>query len=107
MGILKGWSGWRSYRKLTADWRNIVIYSESGQDWHYFESLVQTLNADLGKKVTYISSDNADPGLQREHNLFKAICIPEGFFLTLYFNMQKADVVVLTMIDLDNKQQKK
>ena len=107
MGVFQAWSGWRSYRKLPADWRNIVIYSESGQDWHYFEPLVRVLNADLTKKVTYVTSDNTDPGLRREHELFKAICIPEGFFLTLHFSMQKADVVVLTMMDLDNLQLKK
>ncbi len=105
--MLKGWSGWRSYRKLSADWRNIVIYSESGQDWHYFEPLIAVLNDDLQHKVTYVTSDQGDPGLSRQHQLFKAIYIPEGFFLTLHFNMQKADVVVLTMMDLDNLQLKK
>jgi len=107
MGIFRAWSGWCEYRKLPADWQNIVIYSESGQDWHYFEALINSLNLDLQKKVTYVTSDSTDPGLDREHPLFKAICIPEGFFLTLYFNMQKADVVVLTMMDLDNLQLKK
>jgi len=106
MGMFQAWSGWRRYRKLSPDWRNIVIYSESGQDWHYFKPLVEVLNADLQKKVTYITSDDADPGLSRQHDLFKPICIPEGFFLTLYFNMQKADVVVLTMMDLGNLQLK-
>jgi len=105
--MFKGWSGWRSYRKLSADWRNIVIYSESGQDWHYFEPLITVLNDDLQHKVTYVTSDESDPGLSRQHQLFKAICIPEGFFLTLHFNMQKADVVVLTMMDLGNLQLKK
>ena len=105
--MLKAWSGWRSYRKLSADWRNIVIYSESGQDWHYFEALIKVLNADLHRQVTYITSDQHDPGLNRQHDLFRAICIPEGFFLTLHFNMQKADVVVLTMMDLNNLQLKK
>jgi YidC/Oxa1 family membrane protein insertase len=107
MGMLKGWSGWRSYRKLSADWRNIVIYSESGQDWHYFEPLIAVLNDELQHKVTYVTSDQGDPGLSRQHQLFKAIYIPEGFFLTLHFNMQKADVVVLTMMDLGNLQLKK
>jgi len=107
MGILQAWSGWRKYRKLPAHWRNIVVYSESGQDWHYFEPLVEELNVGLQKEVTYITSDAADPGLSRQHGLFKAICIPAGFFLTLYFNMQRADVVVLTMMDLDNLQLKK
>lgn len=107
MGTLQAWSGWRRYRKLPADWRNIVMYSESGQDWHYFEPLIEVLNTDLQKKVTYITSDDTDPGLNRKHEFFNAICIPAGFFLTLHFNMQKADVVVLTMMDLDELQLKK
>lgn len=107
MKVLQAWSGWRQYRKLPADWRNIVFYSESGQDWHYFEPLIEMLNNDLQRKVAYITSDNTDPGLQRDHASYKSICLPEGFFLTLHFNMQKADVVVLTMMDLDNLQLKK
>lgn len=107
MGMLQAWSGWRAYRKLPADWRNIVIYSESGQDWHYFAGLIEVLNGELQRKVTYITSDDTDPGLERKHGLYKAICLPEGFFLTLHFNMQQADVVVLTMMDLGNLQLKK
>lgn len=107
MAILQAWSGWRNYRKLPADWRNIVIYSESGQDWHYFEPLIEVLNTNLQRRLTYITSDRNDPGLNRQHELFRAICIPVGFFLTLHFNMQKADVVVLTMMDLGNLQLKK
>ena len=107
MGLFKGWSEWRQYRKLPADWRNIVIYSESGQDWHYFEPLVSALNDELNHKVTYVSSDPNDMGLERQHELFKAIHIPEGLVLTLHFNFQKADVVVMTMMDLNNLQLKK
>lgn len=107
MGIFKAWSGWHNYRRLSADWRNIVMYSESGQDWHYFEPLVEALNVDLHRKVTYVASDASDPGLSRQHDLLQTICIPAGFFLTLHFNMQKADVVILTMMDLDNLQLKK
>lgn len=107
MGILQAWSGWRNYRKLSADWRNIVIYSESGQDWHYFEPLIEVLNNDLQHKVSYVTSDQNDPGLSRQHDSFAAICIPEGVFLTMFFNMQKADVMVMTMMDLGNLQLKK
>jgi len=107
MGLLSGWSAWREYRKLPAEWRNIVFYSESGQDWHYFEPLIDVLNGDMLRKVTYVTSDPNDPGLLRQHNLFKSLCIPEGFVLTLHFNFQKADVLVLTMMDLGNLQLKK
>jgi len=107
MGLFKGWSAWREYRKLPADWRNIVIYSESGQDWHYFEPLVSVLNNEMQRKITYVSSDPDDEGLKRQHELFKGIYIPEGLVLTLYFNFQKADVVLMTMMDLNNLQLKK
>lgn len=107
MELLKGWSAWREYRKLPADWRNIVIYSESGQDWHYFEPLISVLNDELSHKVTYVTSDPNDTGLTHRHELFKAIHIPEGIVLTLHFNFQKADVVVMTMMDLNNFQLKK
>jgi len=107
MELRKAWSGWRKYRKLPADWRSIVIYSESGQDWHYFEPLITALNDELKRKVTYVTSDPSDSGLSRKHKSFKSIYIPEGFFLTLHFNFQKADVVVMTMMDLDNLQLKK
>lgn len=105
--MLQAFSGWRGYRKLPEDWRNIVIYSESGQDWHYFEPLIDVLNDELHRQVTYVTSDPNDPGMTRQNILFQAICIPAGFFLTLHFNMQKADVVVMTMMDLDNLQLKK
>ena len=107
MGLLKGWSAWRQYRKLSADWRSIVIYSESGQDWHYFEPLITVMNDELAHKVTYVTSDPNDEGLNRQHELFQAIFIPEGLVLTLHFNFQKADVVVMTMMDLNNLQLKK
>ena len=107
MGLFSGWSAWRQYRKLPADWRNIVIYSESGQDWHYFEPLVSVLNNEMQRKITYVSSDPGDEGLKRQHDLFKGIHIPEGLVLTLHFNFQKADVVVMTMMDLNNLQLKK
>lgn len=105
--MLQAFSGWRRYRNLSADWRNLVMYAESGQDWHYFEPLIAVLNDDLAQKITYLTSDVADPGLRHEHELFKAICIPAGFFLTLHFNFQQADVLVLTMMDLGNLQLKK
>ncbi len=107
MGIFEAWSGWRRYRKLSPEWHNIVMYSESGQDWHYFEPLIEVLTNDLKKKTTYVTSDHTDPGLCREHPFFNSICIPKGLFLTQHFNMQKADVVVLTMMDLGNLQLKK
>ncbi|MEJ2533888.1 MAG: CDP-glycerol glycerophosphotransferase family protein [Gammaproteobacteria bacterium] len=100
-------SAWRSYRKLPPEWRRIVFYSESGQDWHHFEPLIDELNGPLERRVTYVTSDPGDPGLLRRHERFRALCIPEGWFLTIHFQFQKAGVVVLTMMDLGTLQLKR
>ncbi len=100
-------SAWRAYAKLPEEWRRIVFYSESGQDWHHFEPLVHELTGTLERRVTYVTSDPGDAGLAHEHPAYRALCIPEGWFLTLHFQFQKAGVVVLTMMDLDNLQLKR
>jgi len=107
MSFFSGWKGWRQYRKLPWAWRNIVIYSESGQDWHQFSGLIEQLNGPLGRKVCYVSSDAMDPGLEREHENYRSICIPEGLFLTIFFQVNQSDVFVLTMMDLQNLQLKR
>jgi YidC/Oxa1 family membrane protein insertase len=101
------WRGWRQFKRLSWDWRNIVFYSESGQDWHQFSGLIEQLNGPLGRKVTYVTSDGADPGLGRRHGNYQAICIPEGLFLTIFFQVNQSDVFVLTMMDLQNLQLKR
>jgi YidC/Oxa1 family membrane protein insertase len=98
---------WRAYRRLPAEWRRIVFYSESGQDWHHFEPLVAELTGPLERRVTYVTSDPSDPGLSFDSERFRGLCIPEGWFLTLHFQFQRAGVVVLTMMDLGNLQLKR
>ncbi len=107
MSFFSAWRAWRRFRKLPAEWRNIVVYSESGQDWHQFSGLVEQLNGPLGRKVCYVTSDANDPGLAREHSNYLALCIPEGLFLTIFFQVNRSDVFVLTMMDLDNLQLKR
>ncbi|MEE4216655.1 MAG: CDP-glycerol glycerophosphotransferase family protein [Xanthomonadales bacterium] len=107
MKFFAAWKGWRRFKQLPPDWRNIVIYSESGQDWHQFSGLVEELNGPLGRKTCYVTSDADDPGLKREHGNFQALCIPEGLFLTIFFQVNQSDLFVLTMMDLENLQLKR
>ena len=102
MAIFSGWKGWRQFKRLPWEWRNIVVYSESGQDWHQFSGLIEHLNGPLGHRTCYVTSDPADPGLAREHDNYRAICIPEGLFLTVFFQSNQSDLFVLTMMDLHN-----
>jgi YidC/Oxa1 family membrane protein insertase len=105
--VFSGWKGWRQFKRLPWDWRNIVFYSESGQDWHQFSGLIEELNSQLGRKTCYVTSDPGDPGLRREHPNFLGIYIPEGWFLTIFFQVNQSDVFVLTMMDLQNLQLKR
>jgi CDP-glycerol glycerophosphotransferase (TagB/SpsB family) len=107
MSLFSGWKGWRQFRKLPWDWRNIVIYSETGQDWHHFSGLIRELNENLDRKTCYVSSDARDPGLERVHDNFCSIYIPEGLFQTIFFQVNQSDLFVLTMMDLDNLQLKR
>lgn len=107
MGFLQGWRAWRVFKKLPWDWRNLVFYSESGQDWHHFSGLIGELNGRLDRKVCYVTSDPSDPGLTHSHPNFMALCVPEGLFLTIFFQVNQSDVFVLTMMDLGNLQLKR
>lgn len=107
MSFFSGWKGWRRFKKLPWEWRNIVIFSESGQDWHQFSGLIEQLNGPLGCKTTYVTSDTKDPGLIRSHDNYRALYIPEGLFLTIFFQVNQSDVFVLTMMDLQNLQLKR
>ena len=107
MKFLAAWKGWRRFKRLPPEWRNIVIYSESGQDWHQFSGLIEELNGPLDRKTCYVTSDADDPGLAREHGNFRALYIPEGLFLTIFFQVNQSDLFVLTMMDLENLQLKR
>jgi hypothetical protein len=107
MSFFAGWKGWRKFKKLDWEWRNIVIYSESGQDWHQFSGLIEYLNGPLGHKTVYVTSDASDPGMSRQNDNFRALYIPQGLFLTIFFQVNQSDVFVLTMMDLQNLQLKR
>ncbi len=102
MSVLQGWRGWREFSRLPWEWRHLVFYSESGQDWRQFSGLIEVLNERLGRKVCYVTSDPQDKGLLRQHENYRALCIPAGIFLMSFFQVNQSDALVLTMMDLGN-----
>lgn len=100
--LILGFWGWRAFKRLDPQWRNIVVYSESGQDWHHFSGLIEELTGPLGHKVCYVASDARDPGLEFRHENYTALHLPDGLFLTIFFQFKVCDLCVLTVMDLDN-----
>lgn len=106
MGFFSSLAENRRFNRLPAADRNLVFYSESGQDWHHFESIIRLLLAQ-GRTVCYVSSDRRDPGLQHQHPQLHRFVIDADPIRIWFFQMMKADVCVLTMMDLDNLQLKR
>lgn len=98
--LISSWSNYRRFKKLTPDKRSIVFYSESGQDWHHFKPIIEYLTGQLSRTVCYISSDPSDRGLDRTDEKILSFYIKEGLLQIVFFQFLKADVMVLTMIDL-------
>ena len=99
--FFKEFLGYRAYKKLPKSFKEIVFYSESFQDWHHLKPLLSGL---LNQKmtVTYVTSDEEDPGLLKQSLNYRSIYIGKGFFRILFFQYLKAKLFILTMMDLDN-----
>ena len=108
---MKLWEDWRSYRRfqeLPARDRSIVFYSETYQDWHHLQPLIDFLIERLSLTVCHVTSEQTvavPPAATR--NRLHAFRIRSGALCTWFFQTLKADVMVLTMLDLQNFQLKR
>jgi hypothetical protein len=100
--LLHAWREMRRFKRLDADQRNLVFYSESRQDWHHFAPILQRLTGEHGRTVCYVSSDPEDFAFSESNPRLLCFHIPEGTLRMLFFQTLRADVVVLTMLDLGN-----
>jgi YidC/Oxa1 family membrane protein insertase len=88
------------FRRLKPAERRIVVYSESGQDWHHFAPVIGALMRDSGETVCYVSSDPADPGLHQDNARVLPFCIGRGLRRIVFFQTLQAKLCLMTMIDL-------
>ncbi|HZP37860.1 MAG TPA: CDP-glycerol glycerophosphotransferase family protein [Methylomirabilota bacterium] len=101
MGIWEDWTSYRRFQKLPAYDRNLVFYSETHQDWHHLQPLIDVLTGTLGRTVCHITSEPRaalPPATDRQH-VFR---IRSTALCTWLFQTLRADVMVLTMLDLHN-----
>ena len=105
--MLTAWQEYRKYKKLTPAEKRILIFSESYQDWHHFEPLLTGLTTELNQEICYVASDPSDPGLATGHPLIHAFYIPEGIIQIIFFQFLDAELMILTMMDLNNYELKR
>jgi len=103
----KHWQASRAFKAIPREERRIVIYAESGQDWHHFKPVVNYLTDELNEPVLYVTSTADDPVLTLNHPKIRAFNIGSGAIRTAFFQWLDADVMVMTMVDLHNLQLKR
>ncbi len=83
--------------------KKLVFYSESNGFYKYYKGIIEYLLKHTNIIIHYITSDYNDKifDLEKENSQIKAYYIEEKKLITLMMKMD-ADVVVMTMPDLDN-----
>lgn len=83
--------------------KHIVFYSESNGFYKYFERLIDYLFEHSNLTIHYVTSDPMDSIFEKaaKNNRIRAYYIGEKKLITLMMKMD-ADLVVMTMPDLDN-----
>ena len=100
--FLKALCGYRSFKNSNDSDKELVFYSESGQDWHHFRPLIEGMLDNYEHKIAYVSSDPNDPGLRLKDNKLTTYFIGSGVFRILFFQYLDTALCLLTMMDLDN-----
>jgi CDP-Glycerol:Poly(glycerophosphate) glycerophosphotransferase len=99
--MLDDWRGLRAFRRLPAQRKAIVLYSEGRHDWPHLAPLVNHLTAELQRDVCYVASEPDDPGLLATDGRITPIYIGDHSPRTIFFLLLDARVMVMTMPDLD------
>jgi len=88
--------------------KHLVFYSESNGFYKYYKGIIEYLLKNTNITIHYITSDYNDNifKLEKENSQIKAYYIEEKKLITLMMKMD-ADVVVMTMPDLQNYHIKK
>ena len=83
--------------------KHLVFYSESNGFYKYYKGIIEYLLNNSNLTIHYITSDYNDNifNLEKENSKIKAYYIGEKKLITLMMKMD-ADVVVMTMPDLNN-----
>src|SRR5215467_14121318 len=107
MRLWRGWRDFRRFQTLPARDRNIVFYSETRQDWHHLQPLIDFLVERLSRAVCHVTSEPTAPLSPSARGGPHTFRIRSTAICSWLFQTLKADVMVLTMLDLHNFQLKR
>ena len=102
MSMWQDWKSYRRFQKLPSRDRSIVFYSETHQDWHHLQPLIDFLVERLSRTVCHVTSESTVLLPSAPSTGLHPFRISPGPLCTWFFQTVKADVLVLTMLDLQN-----
>lgn len=89
------------YTRLPLHRRSLVVYSEGAAYWPHLGPVVRALLARFDGYIAYVSSAADDPGVALTHPRLTTYVIGDGYVRTLFFSALQADVLLMTMPDLN------
>ncbi|MDG1207150.1 MAG: CDP-glycerol glycerophosphotransferase family protein [Pseudomonadales bacterium] len=95
------------FTQLDRSQKRIVFYSEGKNYWVHLEGMVRAVLENSDIPVCYVSSSVADPGLALSHPNYHVFEIDESFVRNWLFENMQADVLVMSMPDLQQYQVKR
>lgn len=99
--FIRSWIGFFRYLRQDPETRRIVVYAEDPGSWAFLGPVVEALTNELDRPVIYVTSTPNDPVLTRPNPNIEAYYIGFGSARTAWFRNLRADVLVMTMPDLD------
>ncbi len=93
-------SEYTQVNRLLQQKQQVVFYAESRYYFVYFKKLIDDLLAEQGITICYITSDKNDPLFKKAPAGMKVLHVK--WMLGFLFSRIRADVMIMTMPDLDN-----
>jgi len=93
---------WKEFCALPQRERKIVFYAEDDHSLVHFEEIIRKLAGEHNENVCYLTSAPDDPILDSPLPKTKAFYIGEGITRTTAFLTMTADLLIMTMPDLEN-----
>ena len=91
----------KRFLSLPTAFRKITFYSEDNHSFTHFEALIEQLVTIHNEKVCYLTSDPCDPIFENPHENLLPFYVGEGMARISLFYKIAADVVIMTMPDIE------
>jgi hypothetical protein len=91
----------KRFESLDQKEKSIVFYSENKNSRFIFKSLIDELVNIHNYNICYVTSDKDEQVLNESNKKIKTFCIGEGIARTKFFLNLKANMLIMTMPDLE------